>query len=76
MAICNTASTSATYRLAISSASAAPTASEFLVYGATVGANDTVFLTLGATLTATQKYLNASSSASTVSFSAFGVEVA
>lgn len=76
LAVCNTASTSATYRVAVSTASASPVAKEFLVFGATVNGNDTVFLTLGATLTATEKFLNVSSSASTVSFSAFGVEIA
>jgi hypothetical protein len=72
--ICNTASTAATYRLSLSSASASPTQAEHIVYGSTVPANDSVFLTVGATMTSTVKWLMISSSASTVSFSAFGVE--
>lgn len=73
IAICNTASTSATYRICIHT-SAAFTAAGYLVYGGTVGANDTVFLTVGVTLDPTNRYLTCSASASTVSFSAFGVE--
>lgn len=72
--VCNTASTAATYRVSLSAASAAPTQAEHVVYGATVPANDSVFLTIGATMTSTIKWLMISSSASTVSFSAFGVE--
>jgi hypothetical protein len=75
IAVVNTASAAATYRLSISTSSAAPTLAEHLVYGSTVAANDSVFFTLGATMTSTQKWLMISSSASTVSFSAFGVEV-
>lgn len=74
ISICNTASTTATYRLALSTSSSTPTQAEHLVYGASVPANDSVFLTLGICATSTQKFLVASSSASTVSFGAFGVE--
>lgn len=74
LSVCNTASTAATYRIALAQASATPTQAEHLVYGASVPANDTVFLTLGVCMTATVKWLMASSSASTVSFAAFGVE--
>ena len=47
---------------------------EFLVYDATVAANDTLTLTLGVVLDA-QKYLRVSSSATTVNFSAFLTEI-
>lgn len=75
IAVVNTASAAATFRLSLSSASASPALSEHLAYGSTVNANDSVFLTLGVTMTATVKFLMISSSASTVSFSAFGVQV-
>jgi hypothetical protein len=73
VAICNTASTSATYRLGVSTTSAFEQ-SGYLVFGATVAANDSIFLTLGITLDPTNEFLLASTSASTVSISAFGVE--
>ena len=71
--ICNTASTSATYRLGVSTTASFETTG-YLVYGATVNANDSVFLTLGVSLDPTNRYLLASTSASTVVLSAFGVE--
>jgi len=73
ISICNQAASSMTYRLAIAS-STSPSTSEFLVYGATVPANDTVTLTLGITMQA-DKYIMASSSANTSSFAAFGTEI-
>lgn len=72
--ICNTAATTATYRIAIMSTAGTPAAANWLVYGATVAANDTVFLTVGAVMSA-EKYLRVSSSADTVSFTAFVSEV-
>jgi len=74
--VCNTASTAATYRIGIGAASTTLALNEHLVYGATVPANDSIFLTIGATMTTTAKYLNYSSSASTVTFAAFGATVA
>jgi hypothetical protein len=71
--ICNQAASSMTYRLAVAS-STSPATSEFIVYGATVPANDTVTLSLGITLS-TGKYIVASSSANTSSFAAFGTVV-
>ena len=73
--ICNTSSTAATYTIAISTASATYQAAGYLVYQASIAGNNTVGLTFGATLDATNCYLVASSSANTVSFSAFGSEI-
>lgn len=73
IAICNTASTAATYRLNISAATTFD-ANGYLVFGGSVAANDTIFLTLGVVLDPTNRYLLGSSSAVTVLFSAFGVE--
>ena len=72
--VCNTASSAATYRIGLDTTAGTPGASEWLVYGANVPANDSVFLTLGATLEA-NKYLRVSSSANTVTFSAFVSEI-
>lgn len=71
--ICNQASSDATYRVAVA-ASSTPATAEFIVYGATVKANDTVTLTLGLTLQAA-KNIVISSSANTTSFGVFGSEI-
>ena len=74
LAICNTASAAATYRIGLTaSANTSPFLSEHIVYGASVPANDTVFLTLGVTMEAGKEVLVASS-ASTVVFNMFGSE--
>ena len=72
--ICNTASAVATYRIGLDTEAGTPGASEWLVYDATVGANDTVALTLGVCLDA-GKFVRVSSSADTVTFSAFVSEI-
>lgn len=72
--ICNTAGAQATYRIGLDTTAGTPSASEWLVYDATVPANDTVALTFGATLGNTQ-YLRVSSSANTVTFTAFISEI-
>lgn len=72
--ICNTANAAATYRIGLDDTAGTPGASEWLVYGATVAANDTVALTLGVCLDA-GKYIRVSSSANTVTFSAFVSEI-
>ena len=74
ISICNTASTAATYRISISLTSSFVTAG-YLAYGATVAANDTVMITCGFTLDATNKYLLCSASAATVVFGVFGSEI-
>ena len=74
IAVCNTAATAATYRIAISTTTSF-VAAGYLAYNATIAPNDTVFLTCGFTLDATNKYLLTSASASTVSFSVFGSEI-
>lgn len=72
--ICNTAADSATYRIGLDTTAGTPDASEWLVYDATVAANDTVALTLGVSLDA-GRFLRVSSSADTVTFSAFVSEI-
>ena len=74
IAICNTDSSSATYRVAITTTEGTPSASEWTVYDATVDANDTIFLTVGISLDAL-KFIRVSSSASTVTFTAFVSEI-
>ena len=73
--ICNTASSAATYRLGISTASTTFQAAGYIVNEESIAANDTVALTLGVVMDPTNRYLVGSTSASTVSISAFGSEV-
>jgi hypothetical protein len=73
--ICNTSSTAATYTISVSTTSATYQAAGHLVFQASIAGNDTVGLTFGLTLDETNKFLVASSSASTVSFSVFGSEI-
>lgn len=72
--ICNASSSAATYTIAINTASATYAAGRYVVYQATIAANDTVALTLGLVLDPTNRYLNVSSSSTSVNFSAYGAE--
>ena len=72
--VCNTSSSAATFSIAVSTTTSF-VASGYIVYQASIAGNDTVGLTFGATLDATNKYLLCSASAATVSFSVFGSEI-
>lgn len=72
--VCNTSTSAATYRIAINTASATYAAGRYVVYEASIAANDTIALTLGLVLDPTNRYLNVSSSAAAINFSAYGVE--
>lgn len=74
LAICNTAGSTGTYRVAIMGTEGTPAAANWLVYDGTVSANDTIVLTLGVTLGNSQ-YLRVSSSADTLTFSAYLSEI-
>lgn len=75
ISICNQAGTSGTYRIAIRPAGASIAAQHYLVYGATVAASDSVLLTLGVTLAATD-VISVYGSSANMSFTAFGSEIA
>lgn len=76
IAIANQAASAATYRIAVRpAADASTTAKHWIVYGATVGANDTTMLTLGITLAASDT-IRVYASTGTLSFSVFGSELA
>ncbi len=72
--ICNQAATAGTYRVAVRPAGASITAAHYLVWDATVGAGDSVFLTVGVSLAATD-VVSVYASSSSQSFSLFGVEL-
>lgn len=73
VSICNQGASAITYRLGISTTTS-PTQSQWLVYGATVPANDTVTLTLGITMGSDWRIMTSATTA-TVSFQAFGTEI-
>lgn len=74
IAVCNQAATSATFRLAISTTTSF-VGTGYIVFGATIAPNDTIYLTCGFTMDATNKYLLTSASAATVNFTAYGSEI-
>jgi len=74
ISVCNRSSSAATFSVAVSDTTSFVD-SGYIVYQASIAGNDTIGLTFGATLDTTNQYLLVSSSASTLSFSAFGSEV-
>lgn len=74
LTVCNTAATATTYRIAVRPAGASIATSQYLVYDASLPANDTVTLTLGVTLAATD-VVSVYAGSANVAFSAFGVEI-
>jgi len=73
--VCNQAASAGTYRIAVRPAGASLTASQYVAYDVAIAANDTTALTLGITL-ATTDIVTVYASASTMSFAAFGSEIA
>jgi glucose-6-phosphate dehydrogenase assembly protein OpcA len=73
--ICNQAATAATFRISVRQAGAAQTAAMYVAYDVTVGASDSTALTLGLTL-ATTDVVTVYASTATLSFAAFGSEIA
>lgn len=73
--ICNQAASAATFRISVRPAGAAQTAAMYLAYDVTVGASDSTALTLGITLGATD-VITVYGSTATLSFAAFGSEIA
>ena len=73
--VCNQAASSATYRIAVRVAGASLTASQYVAYDVSLPANATDTLTLGLTLGAAD-VITVYASSATMSFSAFGSEIA
>lgn len=75
ISVCNQAGTAGTYRIAVRpSADASTTQKHWVVYGATVPANDSIMLTVGITLAASD-VVRVYASSGDMSFSAFGSEI-
>ncbi len=73
--VCNQAATAATYRIAVRVAGAALSASQYIAYDVSLPANASDTLTLGLTLNATD-VITVYASTATMSFAAFGSEIA
>jgi len=73
ISVCNQAGTAATFRIAVRPAGATLAAQHYIVYGATVPASDSTWLTGGITLAATDVVTIYASSA-TLSFNIYGSE--
>ena len=73
--VCNRAASSATYRIAIRVAGATIANEDYIAYDSTVPANDTIALTLGVTLAATD-VVTVYASTANLSFNLFGAEIA
>jgi len=73
--VCNRAASAATYRIAIRVAGSALSNEEYIAYDATIPANDTIALTLGITLAATD-VVTVYASTANFSFNLFGSEIA
>jgi hypothetical protein len=73
--VCNRAASSATYRIAIRVAGATIANEDYLAYDSTVPANDSIALTLGVTLAATD-VVTVYASTANLSINLFGAEIA
>lgn len=74
IAVCNTSASAASYRIGFDDTEGTPAASEWLIYGTSVPANDTTFLSVGVALAA-GKYIRVSSSTTDITFQAFVSEI-
>lgn len=74
--VANTTTSSATFRIAINSTNGTPSLSDsaIIAWDSTVAPNDTVFITVGASMDA-NKYIRVSSSVNTIGFTAFISEI-
>ena len=73
--VANLAATTATFRIAVRVAGASIANSQYIAYDITLGASDTTVLTMGVTMNATD-VLSVYASSATVTFTAFGSEIA
>ena len=72
--VCNQSNVAATFRLAVQPANASIASEHYINYDTALPGNDTIALTIGMTLGATD-VISANASTSTISFNAFGSEL-
>lgn len=75
LVICNQAASAATFRVAVRPAGAAIASQHYISYDSSINANDTITLTIGITLAATD-VVTIRANTATCSFSLFGSEIA
>lgn len=73
--ICNQGANATTFRLSVRVGGGVTAAQDYIAYEITIGAQDTITMTLGLTMAATD-VLRCFTTVATVSFSAFGQEIA
>jgi len=74
LSVCNKAASTGTFRVRIKIAGAADDDKQFIIYDASIGSKDTLLLTFGATLAATDVVVVYASSAD-ITFQLFGSEI-
>lgn len=74
VSVCNRAGTNATFRLSVRPDGATLANQHYLIYDATIGANDSIILTVGITMDATD-ILEAYASSGDLTFHAYGSEI-
>ena len=74
VSVCNRGGSGATFRLSVRPDGATLANQHYIVYDATVGANDTIILTIGVTMDATD-VLEGYASSADLSFHAYGSEI-
>lgn len=74
LSVCNTGASATTYRIAVRPAGAAIATSQYLVYDSAIPANDTIVLTLGISLAATD-VVSVYSANTALAFALYGVEI-
>jgi hypothetical protein len=72
--VCNQSNTAASFSLAVRPAGEALAAKHYVSFNTSVPSNDTIGLTLGITMAATD-VLTANANTSTISFNVFGTEI-
>ena len=75
IAVCNQAGADATFRIAIRVAGLALTAKQYIAYDKAIFANDTEYVTIGATMGAGD-IITVYGSSGSISFNVFGTEIA
>ena len=75
LTVCNLANTGAFYAIAVTDATGEPANAKFIAKNDVLAGNETVALTLGLTLDATNKYVLVSASRQDVAFGLFGSEI-
>lgn len=75
ISVANITTLAATFRIAVRPAGAAINAQHWLAYDVSLGGGDSVTLTLGVTMAATDVLTVRSGTANALAFSAFGVEI-